>query len=69
MEKLLSWKAFCNNGNLKLLKDVKGDAWIVQILTSPSRNIAIQSNLQLTTINFEWQEVVNKDEVSIIRIY
>ena len=69
MEKLLSWKAFCNNGNLKLLKDIKGDAWIVQILTSPSRNIAIQSNLQLTTITFEWQEVVNKDEVSIIRIY
>lgn len=69
MEKLISWREFCNDGKLKLLKDVKGNAWIVQILSNPTRSINIQSNLQLTTISFDWQEVVDKNEVSIVRIY
>lgn len=64
--KLDSWKKFCSNGNLKLLKDVKGNAWIIEIVGIPNNNIDIRSNIQETMISFEWQEVVDINKVSII---
>ena len=39
MEKLIAWKEFCNNGKLKLLKDVKGNAWVCYINGIPTRSI------------------------------
>ena len=68
VDKLLSWKQFCDNGKLKLLKDVKGNAWIVQIVSVPTRSINLQSNLMQTTITFDWQEALDKDGISIVRI-
>ena len=68
MDKMLAWKEFCDNGKLKLLKDAKGNAWVVQIVSIPTRSIHLQSNLMQTTIGFEWQEAVDKDSISIVRI-
>lgn len=67
-EKLESWKEFCANGNLKLLKDIKGNAWIVQIIDSPRSSIEISSNVYQTTINFSWQEMENVSDYSIIDV-
>ena len=68
MEKLIAWREFCNNGKLKLLKDTKGHAWIVQITDNPSRNINILSSTMPTTISFNWVEVEDISSVSIITL-
>lgn len=67
-EKLESWKKFCANGNLKLLRDIKGNAWIVQIIDSPKSTIELSGNLSQTTISFSWQEIEDVSNYSIIDI-
>lgn len=54
VEKLHRWKDFCSDGKLKLLKDPKGNKWVVQIIGIPNNSIDIKSNIQETTISFEW---------------
>lgn len=66
VDKLKAWKKFCSNGKLKLLKDVKGNSWIIQIVGNPNNNIDIKSNIEETIISFDWQEVVDVSKVSII---
>lgn len=66
MDKLLAWKDFCSDGELKLLRDIKGNAWIVQIVDQPSYNIENKSNLKQTKISFAWQEVKDINSCSII---
>ena len=66
IEKYLAWKEFCNDGELKLLKDVKGNAWIVQITASPESSINTQSGYAPTTITFNWTEVMSVDDISIV---
>ena len=65
-EKLESWKEFCSNGNLKLLKDIKGNAWVVQIIDSPKSTIEINSNVYQTTVSFSWQEIEDISSYSIV---
>ena len=66
MDKLMAWKDFCSDGELKLLRDIKGNAWIVQIVDAPSYNIENKSNLKQTKITFAWQEVKDINSCSII---
>lgn len=68
IEKINAWKEFCNNGNLKLLKDVKGHSWIVQITENPSYNIDIRAHSMPTTITFDWVEIEDTAGLSIISI-
>lgn len=65
-EKYESWKKFITDGELKLLKDYKGNAWIVQVMANPTANIDTKSNLQQTVISFSWQEVLDVNSVSIV---
>ena len=51
---------------LKLLKDIKGNAWIVQISASTESNINTLSLYSPTTITFNWSEVMSLDDISII---
>lgn len=66
VEKYDAWKAFVNDGKLKLMKDYKGNAWVIQIATSPSATIDMQSNLLETTIAFDWQEALDIDKIFIV---
>lgn len=65
-KKLETWKDFCANGNLKLLKNISGDSWIVQIIDNPSRSVVLSCDSPVTSISFSWQEVLDKNEFSII---
>lgn len=67
-EKFNKWNDFCNDGNLKLLKDKKGNAWIIQIIDNPTASINSISNIEQTTITFSWQEVEDINSTSIIAI-
>lgn len=66
MEKTNAWKSFCSNGKLKLLKDRKGNKWIVQIAENSTRKVHDQSTEQLTTISFNWEETMDHTNISII---
>lgn len=66
VEKYQAWKKFCNDGELKLLKDVKGNSWIVQIVDMPSSSIANTTYTMPTTISFNWKEVLNIEDISIV---
>ena len=65
-QKIEDWKYFCYNGNLKLLKNIAGDSWIIQIIDNPSRNIVLATEAPVTTITFSWQEILDKNTISII---
>lgn len=67
-EKAEAWRKFCNSGNLKLLKDIKGNAWIVQIINTPVENINLMNNNMPTTISFDWQEADDINSAAIVKL-
>ena len=50
----------------EILRDIKGNAWLVQIIESPSYTIENASNLKQTTISFSWKEAEDINSYSII---
>jgi len=65
-KKIENWKNFCNDGKLKLLKDLSGEKWIVQILEKPSRKTNDNSQEQVKTISFSWIEIKNSDNIVVV---
>lgn len=59
------WNFFCSGSELKLLKDRKGNRWIVDI-TSSSTKTADESVEQYTTVSFNWVEIMDSNYISII---
>ena len=66
IDKYLEWKTFVKNGNPKLLKDYKGNVWIVQILENPNAKNNDASNEQIYTISFNWVEIDDWKKYSIL---
>lgn len=66
MEKLRAWKEFISDGETKLLRDLKGNKWIVQVLANPTQSVNVKSILYPVTISFQWQEIANIDQAAII---
>lgn len=46
------WVNFCNNGNLKLLKDIRGNKYLVDIVDTPTFETMDETVQQATTISF-----------------
>lgn len=65
-EKIRKWKDFCNNGKKKIMKDIAGNHWIVYLIDNPSRSTILSNDGNVTTINFSWEEALDKDIVSVI---
>ena len=59
------WNFFCSGSELKLLKDRKGNRWIVDI-TSTSAKTADESVEQYTIITINRSEIMDSDYISII---
>lgn len=59
------WNAFCANGNMKLLKDRKGNAMLVMI-TGTSSQVDDIIREQANTITFNWVQVEDIKNVTII---
>ena len=66
--KLTRWKEFISNGNLKLLRDLKGNKWIVNTIDNPTIKFDSRTNNLMTTISFSWVEVMSSDNISIVDI-
>ena len=67
-EKEKEWKKFISNGNLKLLKDFKGNKWIIQIMQDSTRTIDYNAMKKVTMISIQWEEVDNSDKYPIIKL-
>lgn len=65
-EKEIAWKNFIINNNLKLLKDIKGNKWIIQILQDSTRNETYNSIGKVTFISFSWEEVEDSNKYPIV---
>lgn len=65
IQKFRKWKSFCNNDNLKLLRDIKGNRWIVKIHENPTIKNNDNSNEQIYTISFSWSECMDNN-ISIV---
>lgn len=65
-EKMVLWKQFLQDQKVKLLKSPKGDMWIVSVSDQTSRDVQYNSVSYPTTISFNWQEIMDKDKISIM---
>lgn len=59
------WNDFCANGNMKLLKDRKGNAMLVAITGTSSQTDDVTRE-QTNTITFSWIEVESINNITII---
>lgn len=64
---LREWRSCLSNGKLKLLKAPNGQSWIVSI--SDATQLTVNWNVckYPASIDFNWQEVLDKDRISIIK--
>ena len=67
VDKLKAWKEFMADGEIKLLKDTKGNSWLVQVVDSTSYSINGNTNLAQTVVSFSWKEVEDVSHASIVR--
>lgn len=59
------WNEFCADGNMKLLKDRKGNAMLVMVTGTSSQTDDVTRE-QTNTITFSWVEVEDIDNITII---
>ena len=60
------WRSFVVSNNPKLLKDVKGQKWIVQVMSGQNTPMSHVEG-QPDTISFSWTEIENTDNVIITK--
>lgn len=63
-EMLKQWRKLVSSRNPKLLKDIKGQSWIVQITGSNNKPQNFYAG-QPDTISFQWKEVSGTDNIII----
>lgn len=61
-----SWSSFCNNGNMKLLKDIRGNKYLVDIVDTPTFETMDETVQQATTISFNWIELGDSNKIAVI---
>ena len=61
------WNDFCANGNIKLLKDRKGNAILVMINGTSSQTDDVTRE-QANTITFDWVQVDDNSGITIIGV-
>ena len=64
-EMLKQWRRLVSSKNPKLLKDIKGQSWIVQITGSSNRAQNFYPN-QPDTITFQWKQVADASDCIIV---
>lgn len=61
------WNKFCANGDIKLMKDRKGNAMLVMITgTSSQLDDVLQE--QVNTITFSWTQVEDASDITVIGV-
>lgn len=66
VDKLKKWKKFITNGNYKILKNPKGEVFIIAITASPTYDNHDTSNLKQTTITINWTEIMDQSKTLVL---
>ena len=61
-----AWVSFCNNGNLKLLKDIRGNKYLIDITDSPTFETMDETTQQATTVSFNWTEIGDSTKIAVV---
>lgn len=64
---LVQWNNFCANGNIKLLKDRKGNAMLVTIIGTSSQ-VDDVTREQVNSITFNWTQIGDISDITIIGV-
>lgn len=64
-QKMDDWSAFCNDGRPKLLKDIKGNKFLIDII-STSISTDNVTREQAGTMTFNWTQIGDASDVTII---
>ena len=67
IQKYNSWKKFISDKRAKLIKDPKGNVLLIAVSESPIYTVDFKSSKHPTTIKFNWQEIKDINEVSILK--
>lgn len=65
LDLLDKWRSFCYSGNPKLLRDAKGQRFIVQ-LTDTSNTTQETWNMRPEEISFNWVEIADANDITIV---
>lgn len=63
-DKLNEWIEFCNNGNLKLFRDIKGHVIPCEVIDTSYTNQNSSIN-ELTTVSFSCNQLLNNNDISV----
>jgi hypothetical protein len=66
-ETMQAWRDCLSNGKFKLLKSPNGQSWVVSISEPTSLSAIWNAKKYPSSIEFNWQEVLDKDKISIIK--
>ena len=59
------WAKFINGDNDFMLKNPKGDVWIIEVTGAPSRAYEYGTDIMVTTIKYDWVQVADTDKTAI----
>ena len=59
------WVKFINGDNDFMLKNPKGDVWIIEVTGAPSRAYEYGTDIMVTTIKYDWVQVADTDKTAI----
>ena len=58
------WRKFVATGTPKLLRDIKGQSWIVQIMDNTTTTNEVTATLP-DTVSFSWKQIASADDAII----
>lgn len=64
--KLQEWRKFISENEMFLLKNPKGDVWVVGITDNPTTKCDYSNKLMQTTINFTFTECMDVKDIAIV---
>lgn len=64
--KLQEWRKFISENEMFLLKNPKGDVWVVSITDNPTTKCDYSNKLMQTTINFAFTECMDLKDIAIV---
>ena len=64
--KVQAWNKFISENELFVLKNPKGDVWVVSITENPTRKYDYSNKLMQTTINFSFTECMDINDIAIV---
>ena len=64
--KVQAWNKFISENELFVLKNPKGDVWVVSITDNPTRKYDYSNKLMQTTINFSFTECMDINDIAIV---